>query len=156
MVIEKLCDLTQSIEIFHHLFANVRALHFHRYRPAIAQMSKMYLPERSRRNRLRFEIRKCFRYSDSELRGHDLLDLSETKRFDLILQTGKRVEIRTRQQFHAGGEQLSELNKGWAEFLQIRGQLVGLGRFLRPKEFFSGQRFLKARFFYQVGTSVFR
>jgi len=34
----------KASKIFHHLFANVRALHFHRYRPAIAQMSKMYLP----------------------------------------------------------------------------------------------------------------
>src|SRR5207245_10408695 len=91
--------------------------------------SKMHLPERSRGNRLRFEIRKCFRHSDSELRGHDLLDLGETKRFDFVLQTGKRVEVRTRQQFHAGGEQLSELNKGQAELLQIRGQPVEPARF---------------------------
>jgi len=72
---------------------------------------------------------KCFRHSDSELRGHNLLDLSETKRFRLYLQRQARRD-KDAAAIHAGESNCPSLTKVGPSFSKSAGQLVGLGNFL--------------------------
>ena len=85
MIVEKLRDVRQRIEIFHHLLANIRALYFHGHGSAVSQPRQMYLSQRSRRHWCGFEVDKCLRYSDAKFRGDNLLDLAETEWLDFVL-----------------------------------------------------------------------
>ena len=125
--VEKVRDLLQHLKIFRDLFADVRALHFYDHGPPVAQGRAMHLAERRGRQMFLFKKGKCFRDADAELAGDDFLHLRVRKRFDLVLQTRERLQIRFRQKIRAAGKQLAELDERRPHLFQIVGQFFGRG-----------------------------
>ena len=101
-----------------------------------------------------FEIGEGFRDSHAQLGADDFLDLVETKRLHFVLQAGERLEVRLRQQFDPGREELPELDEGRPQFLQIVGQLVCLRRFRRRDPLLGGEGLGKSGLLHQIGPAV--
>src|SRR5947209_11095883 len=155
MVIEKLRDLIQRVEIVEHRVADTGALHFYRDLATVAQTSLVDLSEGCRGHGRYVEIRKSFRHSDAELGTDDFFNLVERERLDLVLKAGEGIEVRLWHQLDASGEQLTQLHKRGTEFLQVVGELVRFCRFLRRDPLLGCQGPLEPTLFHQIRAAVF-
>ena len=118
MLLERGGDVGEDLEVVLHLLAHVRALHFDHHFAAVAQHGAMDLPQRRRGHRRRLEGLEGARDAHAQLLLHDLLDLGERERLDLVLQRLQRGNVLRRHDVRTGGEHLPELDVGRPHFLE--------------------------------------
>ena len=84
------------------------------------------------------------RDTHAEFGLHDLLDLGEGERPDVVLQPREGFEVGRGQKVCARREQLAELDVGGAEFFEVGGQLVGDWRGTLGADLFLDERGFEA------------
>ena len=94
---------------------------------AAAQHGAVHLAERRGGDRFRLEGLERLGQADAQLLLHDPLDVGVRKRSDVVLQARERLEVRGRQQVRARRQELSELDEGRTELLEIVRKGPGLG-----------------------------
>ena len=112
--------------VVEYLATDTRPLDLDRHRTAVPQGGPVHLPQRSRREWPGLEGVEGLRYAHPELFLDDLFRLSFGERVHVVPQAGQRLEIDGGKQVRAGGEQLPELDKGWAQPRQLGDQGLGV------------------------------
>src|SRR5207237_8907102 len=83
-------QLLERGEVFFDFPRNIGPLDLHCDGPPIVQSRAVNLPERSRSERFRIEIRKCFRDFRTELTFHDEFHILDWNSLHLILKPRQR------------------------------------------------------------------
>src|SRR4051812_46523365 len=87
----------------------------------------MNLAERRGCQRRRVEMAKQLGYLRTKFVFDDEFDILVAERFDLVLQSGKRLEKLFRNQIGAAGKKLAQFHKGRAKTFKVVRQLAGQG-----------------------------
>lgn len=121
-------QLVQDRQVLAQGLRDVRSLHLHHHRTAIAQRRGMHL--RHRAGRQRFVIEAAEQGGDARVqffldhRAHG----RDRHRRHIVLHALQRTHVGRRHHVRAGRQRLADLDEGGAERFQIVDELFGLAR----------------------------
>ena len=125
VAVQELGDVLQRVQVGDDLLADARALHLDGHLRPVAQAGAVHLPQRGGGQRLRVEVRERLGHAHAQLGRDDALHLGVRERGHVVLEPGQRLHVRLGQEVGAGGQELSELDVGGPQPLQVVGQLAG-------------------------------